>query len=65
MSKGITMEEAHSIQKNWELQNLRKKLTRLQESILRMKIDNDDYAMIQRLQQELDRTAKEIADKRI
>ena len=30
-----------------------------------MKIDNDDYAMIQRLQQELDRTAKEIAEKRI
>jgi len=30
-----------------------------------MKIDNDDFAMIQRLQQELDRTAKEIADKRI
>ena len=29
-----------------------------------MKIDNDDFAMIQRLQQELDRTAKEIEGKR-
>ena len=64
MGKGLTQEEAMSIQKNWELQNLRKKLRRLQESILRMKIDNDDFAMIQRLQQELDRTAKEIEGKR-
>ena len=64
MSRRLTQEEAMSIQKNWELQNLRKKLRRLQESILMMKIDNDDFAMIQRLQQELDRTAKEIEGKR-
>ena len=60
----LTKEERDSIEKNWKLRNLRKKLMQLQQTILEMKLDNEDYPLVQKLQQDLDRTVREMQELR-
>jgi len=60
----MTTEEIKSIEQNVELESLEKNLRRLQDSVMRMKLDNENYNTIQNLQQRIDRTMKEIAELR-